>query len=122
MDFKTISKESKRHGETNDCAVKAVTLVSNHPYSYVHKLFKKHGRRDRQGTYPSTTRRVIRELGMFADDVQTDAKTIKTLRLPAKGRYLVNVRGHILAVINGKVQDWTDGRQHRILSIRKLSW
>ena len=40
-------------------------------------------------------------------------------RLP-QGRYLVQTRGHILTVKDGKVHDWTNGRKHRPVRILEL--
>ena len=53
------------------------------------------------------------------------AKTVTSLvrdPLPGKGRYLLSVSGgrHAVAMVDGKVIDWTEGRRHRIERIWKV--
>jgi len=38
-----------------------------------------------------------------------------------KGNYILGVRGHVIGVKNGVVQDWTKGRKHYINRIWKVS-
>ena len=51
-------------------------------------------------------------------------QTCRTLEknLPKKGRYLITVRGHVLAAVDGKVHDWSSGRLHRINKVYKISF
>ena len=37
-----------------------------------------------------------------------------------RGNYILGVRGHVLGVQNGKVQDWTEGRKHYINRVWKI--
>lgn len=53
------------------------------------------------------------------------AKTVTTLErdpLLKQGRYLVSVSGgrHAVALVDGKVIDWSEGRRHRIETIWKV--
>ena len=121
--YKTCQQASKSRREDNDCAVIAVSIVSNHPYDYVHEIFRQHGRKNRRGTPRHMTRSVVRELGMFMEGpIEFEGKTIKSLRLPKDGRFLIVTRGHILAAINGKICDWTSGRKHRPKCIWRCEW
>lgn len=119
---------SKNMKENNDCAVKAVSLATGASYQKVHRLMKKHGRKDRCATPKFITRRVIKELGFVMVPIgdrhpMQKAKTIASLtpRIPSRGAFLVSTRGHILALRGGKVLDWTDGRRHRIKNIFRVS-
>ncbi len=38
-----------------------------------------------------------------------------------RGYYLCHCKGHIFAVVNGVVEDWTQGRQHRITTAYKVT-
>ena len=35
-------------------------------------------------------------------------------------RYVASTRGHVLAIVDGKVQDWTGGRRHRVLNLTEV--
>lgn len=123
--YKTIRKESNRMQERKDCAVTAVTAVSNLPYAYVHKVFEECGRKRCHGTPFCITKQVLRKLNIWADHTKEfEARTIVSLarELPRKGRYLIQTKGHILAAVDGEVIDWTKGRRHRIRHIHKVSF
>ena len=113
-----MKRKSKKHGETNDCAVKAVAIIANADYDEVHALMAKHGRKVGKGTPWTAIWATLKELGVWVGPEDREAPTrCKTVRhLPAalpKGRWLVYTRGHILAVIDGEVMDWTEGRRHQ---------
>ena len=99
----------KKYNETNDCTVKAVSIVTNQPYMKAHALLKAHGRKNRNGTWNS--QKVVREMGFNVVRIQCEAKTIATLskHLDPKRRYMVSVSGHILAYVKGVIEDWTEG-------------
>ena len=52
------------------------------------------------------------------------AKTVmgipKDKKFKKSYKYLVRVRGHVLAVRNNEVLDWTEGRRHRIQEVYKV--
>ncbi len=123
-DYKKIEKDSSSLNEHRDCAVRAVTAISNLPYSCVHKVFVECGRRRRGGTSFRITRHVLQKLNIWIDRVEIEAKTVSSLKakLPKKGRFLIRTRGHILAAVNGEILDWTAGRRHRIKEIYKVSF
>jgi len=123
-DIKKLQKESDKLGETNDCAVTAVAAVSNLPYEYVHRVFASCGRKRRKGTPFEVTQEVLKKLNIWTDRHRFEAQTITTMgrELPKKGRFLVRIRRHILAVVDGEVLDWTEGRRHRIRQAYKVSF
>lgn len=127
MDFSSLQEASKAHGEKADCAVKAVAVAAGVEYGVAHNLLKKHGRKDRSGTYfDETTRPAMGELGFELVDitysvVSRGAKTVRTFgRMGLAGTFMVRTRRHILAAKDGKVIDWTDGRMHRILAVYRV--
>ena len=124
-DYKTIRKESDRMKERKDCAVTAVTAISNLPYAYVHRVFEECGRKRCHGTRFDITKKVLRKLNIWIDRTKEfEARTIVSLarELPRKGRFLIQTRGHILAAVDGEIMDWTKGRRHRIRKIHKVSF
>ena len=114
---------SDAHHETNDCTVKAVAIATNQPYKKAHALLKEAGRKNRKGTYSHVYKRVIENMGFTVKRIETSAKTIATLmhHLDPTKRYVCNVRGHALAVAGGKVQDWSEGRRHRIQNVWEIT-
>lgn len=109
--------------ETNDCTVKAITAVTGVHYVDVHALMAKHGRPYRKGAKKYTQFSTLRDLGFVIEDVKVKSKTVRTLGREFKGRpgnYLVWVKGHVLAVKDGEVLDWTNGRCHRVIRVVRV--
>jgi hypothetical protein len=125
---------AKNLNEDFDCAVKAVAIAGQLPYDKVHAAFKKHGREDGKRTPTAVTWLAMNELGLKA--------TLKTSFTPAKGkpfvikdgerpicaigwvenmlpegRHMVFVKGHVAAVVDGKLEDWTAGRRFAITHV-----
>lgn len=120
-DYTSVRGVSDRMGEHKDCAVIAVALTCKVSYEKAHAALKACGRRDRSGTPFNVTEAAVRKLGYKINRYKRMRQaggsryTPKTIggRL-RKGRYLCRVRGHIFAVVDGQVMDWTAGRNHRI--------
>ena len=133
--FSKLSNETARMGETNDCSVKAVAVVTGLSYAEAHALCRQFGRRNRKGMFPIQYHAAIKSLGFTIEKLIAGnangstshrlmkCKTIVTLgrNLPKRGVFLVRVRGHVLAARAGKIHDWTEGRRHRIEAIYRVS-
>lgn len=121
--YSSVTEQSRHHNETNDCAVKAVAIACNVAYSTAHAALKKHGRKDRHGTFHYTTFTAIKDLGFVATKIVTrNSYTMRTVnKLCPTGRCLVFVHRHVAAMVDGKVQDWTAGRCHRVESVYVIS-
>jgi hypothetical protein len=122
--YDKIANDSKKCKEKKDCSVRAITAVSNLPYEYVHEVFAKCGRIHGRGTSMRIIENVLFKLNIWTEKIKTSAKTIRSLKktLPKKGRFLVHVSGHMLAVVDGEVIDWTKERLHRITAIYEVSF
>lgn len=122
--YERLAKASKKHGEKNDCTVKAVAVLANLPYNYAHAALAKVGRKRGKGPTWGNFFKVLRNLNLWYERVEIEGKTVRTLEknLPKKGRYLITVRGHVLAAVDGKVHDWSSGRLHRINKVYKISF
>ena len=117
--------QSSGYSEHNDCAVKAVAIACDVPYSIAHAVLKKNGRKARRGTIRSITFKSVEELGFKLKEVVHTAKTIDRLTTDAsvqQGFYFAFVSGHILTVVNGKVEDWTGrGSLRRVLRVFQVT-
>jgi len=111
----------KRLNEKNDCAVIALSIVMRTTYKEAHTICAMAGRRVRGKTYTRQTFNAIQEAGFALEPVKRLKQKNGSLYTPKtigdklkKGYYLCFCRGHVFAVVNGDVEDWTEGRQHRI--------
>ncbi len=124
--FKQLEAGRARKNETNDCAVKAVAVVTNENYDEAHDACQRFGRRPRRGTnFSFTTKPAVKNLGFEVERVHPELTGTFVRKLPerlsARKSYLVRVAGHILAVKGGQVIDWTAGRNHRVKAIYVVS-
>ncbi len=121
MTVESIASARAELGERQDCSIKAIALVTSLPYRTVHAEFAKAGRKKGTGTYRSMQRRVLMNLG-FKAIVDTNPRqpngsryTPKTIhRFCNTGAWLAYKRGHVFAIVDGEVIDWTAGRKHHI--------
>lgn len=112
--------------EKNDCTVRALANAGGIDYADAHVLLKKHGRKNQCGAMFSTMNKAYTEAGFVLNSIHGTtgqarfvARTTKreasegiTLgKLLPKlgfGEYIVNVTGHAVAVVNGKIIDTFD--------------
>lgn len=135
----TINQASAAMGETNDCTVRALAIAGAVAYQEAHAAMKAAGRRDRHGPKafgrleqgvrridcPAITK-AARALGIDIRRMEKHeyrAKTVSSAPRDPKlqaGHYIVLVRGHALAVVQGEVCDWTEGRKHQVKEVYEL--
>lgn len=127
LSYATIKQDSKSRGERNDCVVKALALVTGKSYDECHRALRINGRRNRGYTYRHTTEAAIEQLGYKRELV---TRSVIGLRQPTVNQfpriagpktYMVFTARHALAYVNGKVEDWTAGRRHRVKEVWALS-
>lgn len=115
----------QRTGDRRSCGVLALALVCDVSARRAQNALAKAGRRKGRGTQRSQMEAAVKALGfehkvMLKHDC-TKAKTVKTLPgIIPKGRFLVNVKGHVLAVVDREICDWTENRLHRIRRIVRI--
>lgn len=123
---------SSAYREQNDCTVIAAALVTGATYEQAHTACAMSGDRMR-GRGMRWWRHgyaVLDDLGHRAEPVSLapllrrkgSGLTGCTVAqyLPRRGRYLVQYRGHLAAVVNGELLDWTKGRRHRVIRLWKV--
>lgn len=115
--------------KNKDCGVKAVSIACRVPYDKAHDACRLAGRKNCHGMWESELLKAIRITGCTHEEIDWVPRqkngsryTTKTIgqKYP-KGFYIVWVRGHILAMVDGKVLDWTDGRKHRVVKVWKIT-
>lgn len=125
MNYVKADKGSIAIGERNDCSVKALSIVADIHYGIAHKIMKIGGRKDGCGSTVASLMAALAVLGWKNTEVtdSVNAKTIKKVSSdPAfsTGRFLIYTRGHIVSVIDGKVEDWSEDRALRIKKVWKI--
>lgn len=102
----------------NNCTLVAVKEVSRKPDEEIFKAFRKNGYRDNQGMYNTQWTKAAMDLGLQLEKVEVIARNTDNgyltyarntlndfLRAHKKGTFLLSVRGHALAVRDGRVVD-----------------
>ena len=104
--------------EKNDCGVIALAIASGSTYKDAHAACARAGRKPRDGTTLPT-------LAMACHRLKTPVRAYESVtghtigKIAAKlptGTYLLFTRGHVAAMIDGIVHDWTQGRRHRVIA------
>lgn len=104
--------------EHNDCTVIALTLTTGKPYIWCHTAMKEAGRKVRGRAVMERGIDVVKNRGINIRYLGCPKRngrpiSVKTIGEPhPKGRYIVRVRGHVLALVDGEVLDWTKDRRH----------
>jgi hypothetical protein len=126
--FTTVAAASNKMGESNDCSVKAVSIACRVPYNKAHDALKAEGRQTRRGARPTQILRSVEALGCVHEGIINPRQpngsryTMSTIgKLCKRGYWMALVNGHIAAVVNGQVEDWTEGRRHQVLAVWKVS-
>lgn len=124
--------------ETNDCTVRALANAADIAYDVAHAVLKKHGRKDRRGATFKTLHAAYEECGFRLVKVCGDGKRSRFAaqhtaarwvdgitfgklvpQLPY-GEYIINVTGHAVAVVNGKVIDtFNNNARKRVVAVYK---
>jgi len=117
--FKKIRAEALYLGDTNNCSLVAVSIATQTEYNEVFDLFLKHGRFFFEGASLIQIEMVLSDLGfqLVRNDVVKSRYRIKTVKTLSKAapRFdrpilalnLCRSGGHIMAVHDGEVQDWS---------------
>ena len=141
--FDKLMDDARSLGESNDCAVKAICVVTGAEYKDVHARLAARGRKNRTGTYSFDTHAVIRDLGfkmerMSPHEFQKMYSRSKTGGYVYKQltthhidlypeawndghAYLIHTSGHVSGALCGKLHDWTRGRAKRIESFYRVT-
>ena len=126
--WNAMAAKADAHGETNDCTVRALTASTGLDYDVCHAQLAKQGRKNRKGCHWTIEGpKAAAALGFTMRQLPRSEYRAKTMitaeRDPAlrSGRFAVLVRGHVAALVDGKVVDWSAGRRHRIAAIYEVT-
>lgn len=124
-----IANEQDGMQEHNDCTVRAIKNATGVPYRDAHSWAEKRGRKNGKGVYFGTWMQDVATLKeivygyriscvlnpKYRNEMQTLNQCMHLMR---KGRYIVLVKGHTFAVIDGVIHDsGHNGDRKRVYSI-----
>lgn len=138
--FKKAQEGSKKLDENNDCAVVAVSIACKVPYEKAHELLKKHGRKDKDGTYRETTRKALKELGWKMQWIDQRKYKRRFPKHHSELKYITShsfrrfpeafddlpkivlafTAGHVFAVMDSQNADWSVNNKLRIKGLYEL--
>ena len=99
--------------DRNDCTVRALAIASGIPYAAAHALLKAHGRKQGKGVLTAVVIDAFKDhLGDYVrtSPFMSERPTVASfLRDQPKGTFVVAVRGHVFAVIDGVQHDNGEG-------------
>ncbi|WP_422475345.1 hypothetical protein [Endozoicomonas sp. ALB032] len=129
MNRQQLYKQTHSHlslqGDKNFCGPLALAAVFDADVDQVNSALIRSGSRVKgKGTNMWNVLSTMQKEGAvecIQDVYESGHKTITsaTRALPT-GRYLILVRNHVLALIDGEVQDWSAGSKHRVEAIYKV--
>jgi hypothetical protein len=126
--FDSVSKVIHNElDDSNACAVIAFSIVTGMSPEIMQKAFSLVGRKKGRGVRPTMIHEVLQGFSIPHEWLHGVRQpngshyTPKTIgRYCHKGKYIAFSRSHALAVVDGIVHDWTDGRKHRIIHLLKI--
>jgi len=119
----------KYHNDTNYCSLIATCVATGKPFSKVFRAYKDEGRRVRSGTKRITQNTVLASFGkkLIVDldkshAYATLAGVANDCHTWGAGVYWIYVRGHVAAVRDGVLEDWSAIRKYRgrVITIHKI--
>ena len=141
MEYELRLKEIKEKSinDRNYCTVMASSIAFNTSFEYMQDLYFDLGRRRFRGCYFSD---IIEGLAKkFKCNLTTYKRGYKSyfneknyndhLNIPrltpnnaneylTKGNYILSIRGHVLSLKNGIIEDWSRGKKHQVRTIYKI--
>ncbi len=120
-DLEWVAK--KYYKDYNFCTVVAVATVCNMSFGKARIKMEKAGRPHRYGAYQWQYHEVIQRRGFKLEPVYGfEGHHVKTMgKKLGSGTYLINVRGHVLAIVDGVINDWSASRSHRVREVYRVT-
>jgi hypothetical protein len=133
MDLKTIQETREYLSDKGCCALVATAVAFDIGFKESQQYYDNAGRRRRTGTSILQINRVVDKLKLSQavnveqekPSIYTNGKTMTAGNcikyLDDNCNYIALTSGHALGIREGKVEDWTEGRRHRITKLYKVT-
>jgi hypothetical protein len=118
--YEQLNKQAIKKRDHNHCTVIATSTVCEISYDRAYKKLERVGRKHRRGTWMFYE--VVRRQGYDMQKVEnTRGMTVsKFAELYPKGTYLLHVRAHAIAIVNGVINDHTSEQVLKRKSKRRI--
>ena len=131
MTYEKTRKPSAAYNETDDCTVIAVAIAGKVSYEMAHSVLKKCGRKDRSGASVQAVSAALGSIGAEEIELCTMKLEYKNkgvsltpnniVKVLSKYRnYIAYTCNHAIAIRKGVVEDWTEGKRHRIIEVYEV--
>jgi hypothetical protein len=127
MTYDVLSSQARNYPKDRAyCTVIAVAVVLGVSFGKARGIMEYNGRVEGYGCMPSVTHRAMTSHGATLERLyHVEQGTLKTIcrKLPSVGKFIVHVRGHIVAIVNGCIRDWTAfaGQGRRVLQVYRVT-
>lgn len=131
--YDDLLKEAQALNQRNYCGPLAIAVVANIELTKSLELFEKLGRNRRSGVFKYMYQQVLKDLGFTMREVKApnlellDPVMALSTNSVARNReawggktYLARGDGHICAIVDGEVVDWTANRRMRIIELFEI--
>lgn len=138
--YSQIASRATQLGDKNFCSPAAIAILTSTPIEKVIARLEELGRTKGRGTPQIYANQVLAELGYERRKVdimkiiesfpRPHCNVLKNLtthhprRFPGcidpTKKYLAHCRGHVLAIVDGKVEDWSVNRSLRIWKLEEI--
>jgi hypothetical protein len=137
--YNGIAGKTSELNEKNDCAVKAIAIACGLSYEEARDLCASYGRKPRRGMKTKAILECVAKAGFSYDlvpmgnfishypGVHKNLKCVTThhpVRFPKvwkhNATYLAFQTKHVLAIVDGEVQDWTSKQANKLISIYRI--
>jgi hypothetical protein len=120
--YQGLRAEANKIGETNDCGVKALAVITGSTYEICHQTLKSFGRKDRKGTFNWQMWKALDILGFDFQKIECPFNGLRSLgrNLPENGSFLICATDHYAGAVNGEIHDWSKSRCLRIQGVYQI--
>lgn len=126
--FNPLRVTIDKYNERNCCTVVALACAMDWSFGKSLRHMAKHGRKPRRGMYASQWLPAMQDAANKSGKTVQHIASVQGLTIGRfakenpKGVFYIQVRGHALAVVNGKMQDWTaeTAGRRKILNCYKI--
>ena len=136
--FGGMIRRSEASGDNNSCTVIASAIATGSTFEEVQELFSINGRKHRRGVSTmmmvQNVRQLAKDLGFKVE--YYNSKMMRGLKtkvgcgltvnnlvkvVPKNKRFILVSNNHAVAVKNGRVHDWAEGRKYHVKEVIEIS-
>ena len=118
MRYSTVHRDAKISGHRRACVAISASIVTGIPIKKILKEAERVGKQARYGMTAHQKKLMYDKLNLTMQPIEFTGKTARTFK--ADHDCIVSFRGHVAAYKDGRIEDWTNGRQHRVLGAYRL--